>query len=86
MIRKEREKVMYRHPLYLFMLADVDYLHQMELTMAEDRTFDTVCGKSGGFKIEQMFGNFLYSLHNTFSLCYNFRVKDIQAIRLFCML
>lgn len=26
-----------------FMLADVDYLHQMELTMAEDRTFDTVC-------------------------------------------
>ena len=34
---------MYRHPLYLFMLADVDYLHQMELTMAEDRTFDTVC-------------------------------------------
>ena len=40
MIRKEREKVMYRHPLYLFMLADVDYLHQ---TMAEDRTFDTVC-------------------------------------------
>lgn len=43
MIRKEREKVMYRHPLYPFMLADVDYLHQMELTMAEDRTFDTVC-------------------------------------------
>lgn len=43
MIRKERENVMYRHPLYLFMLADVDYLHQMELTMAEDRTFDTVC-------------------------------------------
>ena len=27
---------MYRHPLY-------PYLHQMELTMAEDRTFDTVC-------------------------------------------
>ena len=70
MIRKEREKVMYRHPLYPFMLADVDYLHQMELTMAEDRTF----------------GNFLCSLHNTFNLCYNFRVKDIQAIRLFCML
>ena len=43
MIRKEREKVMYRHPLYPFMPADVDYLHQMELTMAEDRTFDTVC-------------------------------------------
>ena len=43
LIRKEREKVMYRHPLYPFMLADVDYLHQMELTMAEDRTFDTVC-------------------------------------------
>ena len=71
MIRKEREKVMYRHPLYPFMLVDVDYLHQMELT---------------GFKIEQMFGNFLYSLHNTFNLCYNFRVKDIQVIRLFCML
>ena len=29
--------------LYPFMLVDVDYLHQMELTMAEDRTFDTVC-------------------------------------------
>ena len=43
MIRKEREKVMYRHPLYPFMLVDVDYLHQMELTMAEDRPFDTVC-------------------------------------------
>lgn len=36
--------------------------------------------------IEQMFGNFPCSLYSTFYLCYNFHVKDIQAIRLFCML
>lgn len=34
---------MYRHPLYLFMLADVDYLNQIEMPMAEDRFFDSVC-------------------------------------------
>lgn len=54
MIRKEREKVMYRHPLYPFMLADVDYLHQMELTMAEDRTFDTVVWKFSVFATQHL--------------------------------